>query len=163
MSSKSSIKWAKDNPEKARKKSAEWRKNNPEKVIKINAQQYKKRREKILKAKKEQYKADPKKAIERSLRWQKNNPEKKRVSVIKSLYGITEDEYREFLDETMGVCPICKEEFDDDLGNMACIDHNHKTGGVRGIICRNCNLMLGRLKDDVGLLLNAITYLKKGE
>jgi len=161
MSSKSGIKWAKENPEKDRIKSARWKKNNPEKVIKINKEQYKKHRKKILKRKKEIYWEDPEKLISKSAKWSRDNPEKKRITVLKSMYSLTEDEYRELLDETMGICPICNDEFDD--VNMPCVDHNHKTNEVRGIICRSCNLMLGRLKDDVNLLLNAITYLRKGE
>lgn len=41
------------------------------------------------------------------------------------------------------------------------VDHCHKTGKVRGLLCYNCNNGIGRLKDDVSVLEKAIIYLKK--
>lgn len=41
------------------------------------------------------------------------------------------------------------------------IDHDHTSGKVRGLLCQNCNLALGALKDDVGRLREAIVYLKE--
>ena len=40
------------------------------------------------------------------------------------------------------------------------IDHDHKTGKIRGLLCRSCNLGLGYFKDDIELLKNSILYLK---
>ncbi len=41
-----------------------------------------------------------------------------------------------------------------------CIDHDHKTGKVRGVLCHNCNTSLGLLKDDLTTLRNLIKYLE---
>lgn len=41
------------------------------------------------------------------------------------------------------------------------VDHCHKTGKVRGLLCQNCNHGIGMLKDDPKLLKNAIIYLSK--
>lgn len=160
MSTKSSRKWQKENPEKHREKQKRWRRNNPEKVILMNAEQHKKHAVKISAHRKQRYREDPEKFRKRGREYYRKNPEKQRARVIKRLYGLTEDDYRELLDNTMGICPICKEEFADDT---VCVDHDHKTGRIRGIICHRCNLSLGRFDDNIRLILNAIRYLRKGK
>lgn len=163
MSISSAAKWQRENPEKVREKSRRWRENHPARVKRVNAEQYKKNRKKILKQKKSVYRDDPGKQRKRSLKWQRDNPEKKRITVLKSLYGLNEDEYRNLLDKTRGVCPICKNGFDYKT-HFICVDHDHLTGAVRGLICRRCNSGLGFFTDDPNIFMNAIKYLKnKGE
>ena len=41
------------------------------------------------------------------------------------------------------------------------IDHSHETGKVRGLLCHNCNMLLGHSKDNINTLENAIMYLNK--
>ena len=41
------------------------------------------------------------------------------------------------------------------------VDHCHKTGKIRGLICDSCNVGLGRFKDNIDNLKNAIKYLEK--
>jgi len=45
-------------------------------------------------------------------------------------------------------------------GRRLCVDHNHKTNKIRGLLCKDCNLILGFAKDSVGTLLTAVTYLR---
>jgi hypothetical protein len=45
-------------------------------------------------------------------------------------------------------------------GKGWCVDHDHKTKQVRGILCQNCNSALGYLKDDYKLAEIAVAYLK---
>ena len=40
------------------------------------------------------------------------------------------------------------------------VDHDHSTGRVRGLLCHNCNSVIGRFKDDIKLIEKAINYLK---
>ena len=47
----------------------------------------------------------------------------------------------------------------EDQGDFA-VDHCHKNGKVRGLLCRSCNLGIGQLRDDIEVLSNAITYLQ---
>lgn len=101
---------------------------------------------------------NPEKVKASNKRWRENNRGKTKIAALKAVYGLSEDEFRELLDSTIGACPICEEEFG---SHTACIDHDHETGEIRGIICRKCNLMLGRINDDIDILLNAIEYLKK--
>jgi len=51
-------------------------------------------------------------------------------------------------------CLICDSE------EKLVIDHNHKTGKIRGLLCSNCNCAIGLLKDDSTILESAITYLE---
>lgn len=56
-------------------------------------------------------------------------------------------------------CDICG---NTNIKNKAlCIDHNHITGKVRGVLCDACNTGIGKLKDDISLLQKAINYLNK--
>jgi hypothetical protein len=41
-----------------------------------------------------------------------------------------------------------------------CVDHSHRTGKVRGLLCIECNTGLGRFEDKLQILINAIHYLK---
>ncbi|MDD2199314.1 MAG: endonuclease VII domain-containing protein [Bacteroidales bacterium] len=59
------------------------------------------------------------------------------------------------------VCPICKKASIPGVTANLVIDHNHETGNARTWICDSCNTGLGRFKDDIGLLREAIDYLKK--
>jgi len=62
-----------------------------------------------------------------------------------------------------GKCAICKKPETRKTGNKIrelSIDHCHKTGKVRGLLCDSCNNGLGRFKDSVKLLESALKYLK---
>lgn len=82
-----------------------------------------------------------------------------------SKFGLTVEEY-DALEEGQGfVCKICGEP-ETALSNTGyvkrlAVDHCHKTGEVRGLLCMNCNAGLGHFKDDVDLLLKAIQHLKE--
>lgn len=58
-----------------------------------------------------------------------------------------------------GCCAICGKE----LHDVFMVDHSHKHGDVRGLLCRQCNVMLGMAHDDEGVLLRAAKYIKKTE
>jgi hypothetical protein len=60
--------------------------------------------------------------------------------------------------ENNSVCQICKTI---DSRRALCIDHNHTTGEVRGLLCDNCNRALGFFKDSIDNLNNAVKYLKE--
>ena len=54
-------------------------------------------------------------------------------------------------------CLICGSK--DKKSSNYVVDHDHKTGKIRGIICRNCNTGIGQLNDDPELIRTAATYL----
>ncbi len=63
------------------------------------------------------------------------------------------------LQDQKNSCLICNRELD----QSACVDHCHTTGKVRGLLCRQCNMALGLLKDNIDSLENAINYLKRNK
>lgn len=56
------------------------------------------------------------------------------------------------------VCYICKK---DNKGKTLCVDHDHKTGKVRALLCSSCNKALGLSYEDVNILKAMINYLEK--
>jgi len=86
-------------------------------------------------------------------RGKKVTPEQRRASRIRRKYGIAYEEYLLRLSAQGGRCLLCKSPGD------LCVDHDHATGRVRGLLCRSCNLALGYLRDDVTVLRRAIKYL----
>ncbi len=55
-------------------------------------------------------------------------------------YGLTDESYNKMLEEQGGRCYLCK---NSQLGRNLSIDHSHKTGKVRKLLCVNCNMMVG--------------------
>ena len=89
----------------------------------------------------------------------KKNPDKRRNYELLSRHGISLDEYNKLLNTQLNKCAICRRPasmFKDSLH----VDHNHKTGIIRGLICYGCNRYLGQIKDDVSILKKAISYLE---
>lgn len=92
-------------------------------------------------------------------------PRKQSSYKLKVNYGLTLDEYNSMLEDQDGVCAICNtvETAKSNAGyikNLA-VDHCHKTGKVRGLLCQDCNIGIGKLKDDINLLKKAEEYLRR--
>jgi hypothetical protein len=86
--------------------------------------------------------------------------------LIKRKYGISQDEYRALRDRQGGACAICgtttpigKLPHHDREAFWLHVDHDHKTGQIRGLLCTKCNIGLGQFKDDPLLLQTALRYL----
>lgn len=58
-------------------------------------------------------------------------------------------------------CPVCKKRTIPGVTSKVVLDHNHITGKPRAWICDSCNTGLGRFKDDIQTMEDAIEYLKK--
>lgn len=83
---------------------------------------------------------------------------KRKDTKLKWHYGIGFNTYRELYDKQEGACAICKKQHT--LLTLH-VDHCHKTGKVRGLLCNYCNPGLGYFKDSEALLANAIIYLRE--
>lgn len=72
-------------------------------------------------------------------------------------YGLTVAQYDQMLDSQGGVCKLCGSP---PKRNRLCVDHCHRTGNVRGLLCPFCNRMLGNWKDNPATFRRAATYLE---
>lgn len=86
-----------------------------------------------------------------------------RQTHMKKKYGLGIDSYESMLSSQNGLCAIC--------GNLEtaiingkiknlCIDHDHVTGKIRGLLCQNCNQMIGHGQDNSEILEAGAAYLK---
>ena len=73
-------------------------------------------------------------------------------------YGIEPATYDQLLNEQEGKCKICSRF---PSNRSLHIDHDHKTGEVRGLLCHGCNTALGLLGEDVTIVEKVLAYLKK--
>lgn len=74
-------------------------------------------------------------------------------------FGITSEEYNTLYSNQDGRCAICLKKEKDCQQKTLCVDHDHKTGEVRGLLCHGCNTGIGRMEDNIETLKNAIKYL----
>lgn len=92
-----------------------------------------------------------------------DNPTRFRTYWLRHRFGITAEEYDAMFQAQGGVCAICKQPETRNLGegvvNMG-VDHDHRTGAVRGLLCHRCNTIMGMLEDDPALLTKMIAYLE---
>ena len=87
-------------------------------------------------------------------KWRKNNKDKVKNGDLKRKYGITLDDLKRMEIEQDFVCAICKKR------KPLCIDHNHNTGKVRGLLCHDCNRGIGLFADNIEIFETVILYLK---
>ena len=89
----------------------------------------------------------------------RSRTQEQRRGQLMSQYGLTNNDYARMLQEQNGKCAICGSESGDKTRKHLYVDHCHKSGIVRGLLCCNCNHMLGKVKDDIEILKKAISYL----
>jgi DNA-binding helix-hairpin-helix protein with protein kinase domain len=78
---------------------------------------------------------------------------------IKSKYNLTPFEYKKILDNQGGVCAICQKK--NKNGRRLSVDHNHKTGQVRQLLCHNHNVAIGHFNESIEDMKRAIDYLER--
>jgi hypothetical protein len=78
----------------------------------------------------------------------------------KYLYGIEEEQYQVLRASQLFSCFICSKK-ECDLARGLFVDHCHKTGKVRGLLCQHCNTLLGMANDNQDTLERAIKYLNE--
>jgi hypothetical protein len=96
----------------------------------------------------------------RSLAWRTDNKHKIRDTSYKKKFGITLQEYETKLKYQNYCCAIC-ETPQEEFNLRFAIDHDHKTGEVRDLLCGQCNIAIGMAKEDENILKKMIKYLQK--
>lgn len=169
------------------KQSEQWHKNNPDKVREIQkrynrtekGKEKSRRNEKTEKgkARRARYiKKHPVEIAERARKYRLKNADKIRENrekyinsetgkakcrnyVLKQQYGIDLQIYNQMFEQQNGCCAICGKH-QSELKIALAVDHDHKTGKIRGLLCRQCNLLIGNSNESVDVLKKATTYLE---
>ena len=121
------------NPQANRDRVKRWREQNPEKYL----------------AKQREYQGSP----------QKKRADRR--SYLKRKYGISIEQFEMMLEEQCGVCAICGKPRPEE--RTLHIDHDHKTGEIRGLLCFRCNNALGDFEEEYELFQKAADYLDRDE
>lgn len=95
-------------------------------------------------------------------KWRKNNPDGARQvdrsKHYRRAYGITVEEADRMKSQNDGKCYICNK-----ATTRLNIDHCHKTGIVRGVLCSACNLFIARINDDPEVAQRMVDYLRHAD
>jgi len=75
---------------------------------------------------------------------------------LKVKYGIDLKKYYEMYEAQQGRCLVC-----DEWQERLFVDHDHKSEEIRGLLCNNCNMGIGLLKDNPTVLERAVAYIKR--
>lgn len=96
------------------------------------------------------------KNAEHSKAWQQSHPEWYARRHRRVTYGLSQEQFDELQAKQEGACAICHKPFT----KRICVDHDHETGAVRGLLCNPCNSGIGNLQDSIENLEAAIRYLR---
>jgi hypothetical protein len=135
---KEKIDWS--DPDAKRDYLRKWREANPD---------YQKEYYKKLKAE------NPEKLNARAKLYYSNNRDRQRQWRMKKKYGMEKEEFDRYLLEQGGRCAVCQGQ------DKLCVDHDHETLDVRGLLCGNCNTGIGMLGDSIDGLERALKYMRQ--
>ena len=102
-------------------------------------------------------KAHPKQRARIRKKWYEGNGALVQLKYrLKTKYGLTVDEYIQMIEAQGGLCAICSNP--EPRGSL-CVDHDHATGAIRGLLCHRCNTAVGLFQDSVEYCQAAADYL----
>lgn len=147
---------------RARERTRAWQAANPEQYAATQTRYREANRETAAERSRQWYADNRERARETVKKYRTGNEEFKRADrnrQLKSKYGITQVDFEEMLQRQHGVCanPACR--MPDNRGRTLHVDHDHETGRVRGLLCFDCNVVLGKVNDDPMALIGLIQYL----
>jgi hypothetical protein len=121
------------------------------------------------------YRKNQKRAIAHAKRWQQVNAERVREyqrqyradhaqlfreGHLRRVFDFTGAQYQALLEAQGGGCAVCGRA--PRAGRSLHVDHNHKTGVIRGLLCFRCNVGIGHFREDTLRMADAIVYLARG-
>ena len=89
---------------------------------------------------------------------ERSKKRRQRTDLLKK-FNINADQYEAILKEQNGVCAICQNS--EPCDRLLAVDHCHTTNKVRGLLCSNCNMAIGKFKDNVEYLKKAVEYMER--
>ena len=110
----------------------------------------------------DKYRTENKEAIKDKKRAYNKTDRGRYMTKLRNLrvFKLTEDIYRAMVEDQRNCCAICGVFFtSEDSKTAPHIDHDHDTGTVRALLCRDCNVGIGFLKDRSEVCMRATTYL----
>jgi len=128
-----------------------WVDKNKDKVKKIKATYRERHKEELRRKGREYVRRDDCKVklnINRK-EWRHNNPDKVKEDKLRRRFGISLQDFNSMIENQNGQCGICARKFSTKNNTLGypCVDHDHLTKKVRGILCRGCNSGIGGFKD----------------
>ncbi len=147
------------NKEAMNAKNKEYRDRKKEQINKQRKEYRQSNKEKIAERDKEYCSKNAEQTRLRSARWYSNNKDRSKNTRLVRKYNITLDDYNKMLLEQDGKCWTCSIKIEDTKKKYLCVDHNHLTGQVRGLLCDPCNVALGLLKESQEIIANLSKYL----
>jgi hypothetical protein len=131
-------------PAKKNASVAKYRAAHPERVEATNTSYYKTNRDDIL---------------ARNRGWRLRNKRTVFGGKLKAAFGLSLEDWDVMLVAQSGRCEVCGEPLV--KPKEPCVDHDHKTGKVRALLCGHCNLSLGHAQESVARLQALIEYILK--
>lgn len=138
------------------------RRNNPEtmrKFLESRRRWHKLNPEKSREIKRRYITRHPERIKAKNLAWRARTPEKqafyKRTQRVKKKFGVSVAELEAFRTSQGGHCAICS------VTENVFVDHNHKNGTLRGLLCSHCNSMIGFARENIEVLAKAIKYIRE--
>lgn len=151
-------KWRAKNLEKARRRVKKWQQENRE-AGRIYAREYRRLNPEKTREANRKWRAENLDWLRESFKeWAAKNPMKLENNRLRK-YGLTIKKWKRLLAKQGGACCICHETSKPGKPRLA-IDHDHKTGKVRGLLCSRCNTALGLLRDSAEIVQAAANYLR---
>lgn len=149
--------WRRAHADQENARNASWRKANPEEVRAETAAYQRAHPEKAG----AWARAHPEITRQRLVEWGRAHPGYASAQARKRNYGMIQAEYDAMLEKQHGKCACCGRS-NSKSGRYAplFVDHDHKTGKIRGLLCHQCNIALGMLGDSQDRIEQLLAYIR---